>query len=144
MTMREFGEKYKGNVQAALRGFQKEKFVGGGGEGGLGETDKSTRKRKWVASQDIDEEASGSGSVAATAAAESSRTVKNGRIFLCIRTSLTMLITSHPSTVDGRLTEKETRLVYWSWDRPTRPSSRSRQQNTRDSMHPFLTPKSTK
>ncbi|KAF8073841.1 hypothetical protein FPV67DRAFT_1410028 [Lyophyllum atratum] len=49
MTMREFGEKYNGNVQAALRGFQKEKF---GGETSLGELDKDARKRKWVASQE--------------------------------------------------------------------------------------------
>ncbi|KAF5382412.1 hypothetical protein D9615_002971 [Tricholomella constricta] len=52
MTMREFGEKYDGNVQAALRGFQKEKFVAAGGEGSLGELDKDARKRKWVASQE--------------------------------------------------------------------------------------------
>ncbi|KAG6866290.1 hypothetical protein C0991_006386 [Blastosporella zonata] len=52
MTMREFGEKYNGNVQAALRGFQKDKFVAAGGEGSLGEIDKDARKRKWVASQE--------------------------------------------------------------------------------------------
>ncbi|KAG6811629.1 hypothetical protein H0H92_006498 [Tricholoma furcatifolium] len=52
MTMREFGEKYNGNVQAALRGFQKEKFVAAGGEGSLGELDKDARKRKWIASQE--------------------------------------------------------------------------------------------
>jgi hypothetical protein len=54
MKMREFGEKYNGNVQAALRGFQKEKFVASGGEGTLGELDKDARKRKWVASQEHD------------------------------------------------------------------------------------------
>ncbi|RDB17937.1 hypothetical protein Hypma_000903 [Hypsizygus marmoreus] len=53
MTMREFGEKYNGNIQAALRGFQKERFVAAGGEGSLGELDKEARKRKWVASHDI-------------------------------------------------------------------------------------------
>ncbi|KAG5642673.1 hypothetical protein DXG03_002357 [Asterophora parasitica] len=52
MSMREFGEKYNGNIQAALRGFQKEKFVAAGGEGTLGELDKDARKRKWVASQE--------------------------------------------------------------------------------------------
>ncbi|KAG6844609.1 hypothetical protein H0H87_005543 [Tephrocybe sp. NHM501043] len=52
MTMREFGEKYNGNVQAALRGFQKDKFVAAGGEGSLGELDKDARKRKWVASHE--------------------------------------------------------------------------------------------
>ena len=54
MKMREFGEKYNGNVQAALRGFQKEKFVATGGEGTLGELDKDARKRKWVASQEVE------------------------------------------------------------------------------------------
>jgi hypothetical protein len=54
MKMREFGEKYNGNVQAALRGFQKDKFVATGGEGTLGELDKSARKRKWVASQEAE------------------------------------------------------------------------------------------
>jgi hypothetical protein len=54
MKMREFGEKYNGNVQAALRGFQKDKFVAAGVEGTLGELDKDARKRKWVASQEVD------------------------------------------------------------------------------------------
>jgi len=54
MKMREFGEKYNGNVQAALRGFQKEKFVAASGDGMLGELDKDARKRKWVASQEVD------------------------------------------------------------------------------------------
>ncbi|KAF8158345.1 hypothetical protein B0H34DRAFT_656138 [Crassisporium funariophilum] len=59
MTMREFGEKYEGNVQSALRGFQRERLVAAGGDATLGEIDKSVRKRKWVASQET-EEASGS------------------------------------------------------------------------------------
>lgn len=54
MKMREFGEKYNGNVQTALRGFQKEKFVATGGDGTLGELDKDARKRKWVASQEAE------------------------------------------------------------------------------------------
>lgn len=52
MTMREFGEKYNGNVQAALRGVQKERLIAAGGEGSLGELDKDARKRKWMASQE--------------------------------------------------------------------------------------------
>ncbi|KAH0586338.1 hypothetical protein J132_03636 [Termitomyces sp. J132] len=52
MTMREFGEKYNGNVQAALRGVQKERLIAAGGEGSLGELDKDARKRKWIASQE--------------------------------------------------------------------------------------------
>jgi hypothetical protein len=61
--MREFGDKYKGDVQAALRGLQRER-MGVGAEAGAGsrsgdiEIDKSTRKRKWVAS--VEAEAEGS------------------------------------------------------------------------------------
>ncbi|KAF7346226.1 Nbl1-Borealin-N domain-containing protein [Mycena sanguinolenta] len=50
MKMRDFGAKYNGNIQAALRGVQREKFAAAGAT----EIDKSTRKRKWVASQDFD------------------------------------------------------------------------------------------
>lgn len=70
MKMREFGEKYGGNVQAALRGVQRERFVAAGGDGVLGEIDKTTRKRKWVASQELDPDAS---------SVESSKAVKNGK-----------------------------------------------------------------
>ncbi|KAG5638169.1 hypothetical protein H0H81_001465 [Sphagnurus paluster] len=52
MSMREFGDKYNGNIQAALRGVQRERLVAAGGEGVLGELDKDARKRKWVASQE--------------------------------------------------------------------------------------------
>ena len=52
MTMREFGDKYNGDIQAALRGFQKERLETVGGTGTLGELDKDARKRKWVASQE--------------------------------------------------------------------------------------------
>ncbi|KAJ7505380.1 hypothetical protein B0H11DRAFT_2220819 [Mycena galericulata] len=52
MKMRDFGAKYNGNIQAALRGVQRDRFVATGAT----EIDKSTRKRKWVASQ---EDASG-------------------------------------------------------------------------------------
>ncbi|CAA7261343.1 unnamed protein product [Cyclocybe aegerita] len=60
MTMREFGEKYEGNIQSALRGFQKERLAAAGADATLGEIDKSVRKRKWVASQEAETEASGS------------------------------------------------------------------------------------
>lgn len=59
MTMREFGEKYEGNIQSALRGFQKERLAAAGGDATLGEIDKSMRKRKWVASQEAESELSG-------------------------------------------------------------------------------------
>ncbi|KAF8650169.1 hypothetical protein AX16_005403 [Volvariella volvacea WC 439] len=50
MTMREFGEKYAGNVQAALRGYQRERLLAAGGDSNFGEIDKTERKRKWIAS----------------------------------------------------------------------------------------------
>lgn len=56
MTMREFGEKYNGNVQAALRGYQKERLIAAGADATLGEIDKNTRKRKWVASQEVEDD----------------------------------------------------------------------------------------
>ncbi|KAG6836105.1 hypothetical protein H0H93_011332 [Arthromyces matolae] len=52
MTMREFGDKYNGNVQAALRGVQKQRLAAAGSEGSIGELDKDARKRKWIASQE--------------------------------------------------------------------------------------------
>ncbi|KAF8208881.1 hypothetical protein K438DRAFT_1573514 [Mycena galopus ATCC 62051] len=54
MKMRDFGAKYNGNIQAALRGVQRDKFVAAGAT----EIDKSTRKRKWVASQESEHDAS--------------------------------------------------------------------------------------
>lgn len=62
MTMREFGNTYNGNIQAAVRGYQKAKFVSERGQNVLEKIDKSTRKRKWVASQEADGEMSQSGS----------------------------------------------------------------------------------
>lgn len=69
LTMREFGEKYNGDVQAALRGVQREK-LGMSADVGAGdiEIDKSTRKRKWVASMEVEHQL-----------AEGSKSVKNGR-----------------------------------------------------------------
>ncbi|KAJ7780583.1 hypothetical protein DFH07DRAFT_435710 [Mycena maculata] len=55
MKMRDFGAKYNGNIQAALRGVQRDRFVAAGAT----EIDKSTRKRKWVASQEAEHDASG-------------------------------------------------------------------------------------
>ncbi|KAF9475643.1 hypothetical protein BDN70DRAFT_883455 [Pholiota conissans] len=79
MTMREFGEKYDGNIQSALRGFQKEKLAAAGADATLGEIDKSMRKRKWVASQETEAETSGSSQFRG---ADSQRTSKNARIQL--------------------------------------------------------------
>lgn len=62
MTMRDFGRLYNGNVQAAVRGHQKAKFMSERGEQALEKIDKDTRKRKWVESQENDSEMSQSGS----------------------------------------------------------------------------------
>ena len=75
MTMREFGKKYEGNIQSALRGYQKERLVAAGGDATLGEIDKSMRKRKWVASQETEAEVSGSSQPKDL---DSQRTLKNG------------------------------------------------------------------
>lgn len=65
--MREFGDKYNGDVQAALMGLQKERMAT---EAGDVEMDKSMRKRKWVAS--VEKEVGGEGS----------RSFKNG-VYSC-------------------------------------------------------------
>lgn len=75
MTMRAFGEKYQGNVQMALRGFQKERLAAAGADATLGEIDKSMRKRKWVASQETDADVPGT---AEYKDSDSQRTTKNG------------------------------------------------------------------
>ena len=65
--MREFGDKYNGDVQAALMGLQKERMATKAGDV---EMDKSMRKRKWVAS--VEKEVGGEGS----------RSFKNG-VYSC-------------------------------------------------------------
>lgn len=63
VTMREFA-KYNGDVQACLKGIQREKL------GGEAETiDRTTRKRKWVESQEAETKA---------AEAESTKGAKSG------------------------------------------------------------------
>ena len=59
MTLREFGEKYQGNLESALRGYQKEKLAAAGIDGSTDEIDRSERKRKWVASHEVDSDGSG-------------------------------------------------------------------------------------
>lgn len=73
MTMREFGGKYDGNIQSALRGFQKERLAAAGADATLGEINRSMRKRKWAASQDMEVE-----SIDQTKEVESQRMLKNG------------------------------------------------------------------
>ena len=48
MTMREFGEKYKGDIGLALRGFQKDRLAAAGADANFGEIDKTMRKRKFL------------------------------------------------------------------------------------------------
>lgn len=81
--MREFGEKYAGDVQAALRGIQREKM---GGAEAVGEIDKTTRKRKWVASQETE---------AASTDMEGSKSVKNGMFDQSIHTTINANCSSH-------------------------------------------------
>ncbi|KAG2009848.1 hypothetical protein CC2G_012728 [Coprinopsis cinerea AmutBmut pab1-1] len=52
MTMREFGEKYNGNIQLALRGFQKDRLAAAGVGPDFGEIEKSMRKRKFLPNPD--------------------------------------------------------------------------------------------
>lgn len=85
MTMRDFGEKYEGNLQSALRGYQKEKLAAAGIDASKGEIDKDERKRKWVASQEVDIDISGSKD------SEPPRSFKNG-VVLCFRLSSILLI----------------------------------------------------
>lgn len=70
--MREFGEKYEGNIQSALRGYQKERLVAAGVDSSFAEIDKSMRKRKWVASQEAEAEAGSSKDT------DAQRALKNG------------------------------------------------------------------
>lgn len=83
LTMRDFGEKYNGDIQTALRGMQREKL--GGAD--IGEIDKGTRKRKWVASQEAEAAAA-----AAAQDTEGSRNPKNGVLILTEYAPLCLLI----------------------------------------------------
>lgn len=84
--MREFGEKYEGNIQSALKGFQKERLTAAGGDATFGEIDKSMRKRKWVASQEAESELSGPRQPKEQ---ETQRGIKNGLLSLFCRDSAT-------------------------------------------------------
>lgn len=110
MTMREFGEKYHGNVQAALRGVQREKLASVGNDPAFGEIDKNMRKRKWLASQDQE----------TTADPSEPRALKNGAfrspfslqsLYLCLLFSSLGISTT------------KAWLIYWSWDSSTGASS---------------------
>ena len=75
VKMGEFADKYNGDVQACLRGLQRERM----GETEAIEIDRETRKRKWAAALE-ETEASGSGT--ANHGNEPSRALKNGVWYL--------------------------------------------------------------
>lgn len=56
MKMRDFGQKYDGNIQAAVMGIQRARFISERGQDTLQKIDKDTRKRKWFESVDTDVE----------------------------------------------------------------------------------------
>lgn len=105
MTMREFGDKYNGNIQAALRGFQKEKFAASGGEGSLGELDKDARKRKWMASQEAEAENGRE--------VESSKALKNRMVRLCYAFAHFSEFNSSP---DNDFSQEKGWVVNWARD----------------------------
>ncbi|KAF5360527.1 hypothetical protein D9756_004747 [Leucocoprinus leucothites] len=74
MTMREFGEKYQGDIQAALRGYQKERLVAAGADANFEEIDKSVRKRKWVEGVEAELEKGGTKDGEAPRVAKTART----------------------------------------------------------------------
>ena len=78
MILREFGEKYQGNLQTALRGYQKERLAAAGIDGSTDEIHRSERKRKWVASHDVDLDVSGNREP------DSEWSMKTGRYFISV------------------------------------------------------------
>lgn len=110
--MRDFSSKYDGDIQAALRGLQREKM---GGD--VTEIDKTTRKRKWVASQEVE------GDVHWSAGdADTSKAVKNGECIISIAEHASLRPLSSP---DPGITEKETWFVHRTGNSPTRSSPSS-------------------
>lgn len=124
MKMREFGEKYGGNVQAALRGIQRERFVAAGGEGVLDEIDKTTRKRKWVASQELELDAS---------SVEGTKAVKNGKHCFILYLEFGIYCRVISSTVERGLPTEESWFIYRTRHRTTSSPSRKRSKDTRNS-----------
>jgi hypothetical protein len=93
MTLREFGEKYQGNLQSALRGYQKERLAAAGIDGSTDEIDRSERKRKWVASHEVDSDVSGNKE------ADHERSLKTGQSFIIyLSTNLHTVFSSNTTT----------------------------------------------
>src|SRR5260221_3408708 len=90
MTLGQCGEKYQGNLQTALRGYQKERLAAAGIDGSTDEIHRSERKRKWVASQDVDLDVSGNREP------DSERSMKTGRCFtFCLFTNLSTVFSAN-------------------------------------------------
>lgn len=126
MTMREFGEKYEGNIQSALRGFQKERLTAAGGDATLGEIDKSMRKRKWVASQEAESELSGTRQPKEQ---EMQRAIKNGPLSVLCRDPASQL-TTKPSSNANAVTSENGRIVHRTRHCPTFPYPFGDNENT--------------
>lgn len=131
MTMRAFGQKYEGNVQLALRGFQKERLAAAGADATLGEIDKSMRKRKWVASQETDADAPGTSEYKDM---DSQRTTKNGALVWLMYTIYGHRLTAWNSPKTVLFSQESSRLLHWSWYSTTLPYDGSSDQNPRSSM----------
>lgn len=94
MRLREFRDKYKGDVKAALRGLQMEKLgVNEGNQDAFLEMDKRTGKRKWLASVDMEADAHGAGVLGSGSLDTGPSTAsKNGELLMdCALTSLIKL-----------------------------------------------------
>lgn len=140
MTMRAFGQKYEGNVQLALRGFQKERLAAAGGDATLGEIDKSMRKRKWVASQEADPDASGTGE---NKDGDSQRTTKAGALILLLHNIYMRRLTTRNSPKTVRFSQESSRVLYWSRDSTALPYASIYHQNSRNGMaHSLSLPRS--
>lgn len=112
--MREFGQKYNGNVQEAVRGVQRERIAAASLDANFAEIDKSERKRKWAASQEVESEASGSGS---RKDATEPRAAKNGMSFV-VSFTLVSCLPNRNSPYDARNVAQETTACCWSWKCP--------------------------
>lgn len=119
VTLREFA-KYNGDVQACLQGLQRERL---GGD--VERIDKSTRKRKWVESQETEARAE-----PATDVSEPPKAAKSGEF-----TSLPRAATVHnghsTSSYDFCNAKEETRPVNRLWNRP--PCATTNDEDTRHS-----------
>jgi hypothetical protein len=126
MTLREFGDKYQGNLQSALRGYQKERLAAAGIDGSTDEIDRSERKRKWVASHDVD--------VSGNKEPEPERSLKTGQSFtVYLFTNLHTVFSSNTTTFAQEAS------LYCQWHHATITVARS-PENSKDSTCPSPLP----